>query len=245
MLFKRDGSHTQGIVRRSVLTLGAVAGLLAACGDDSASGAASSVPSAVAVDTTTVVTTAATTTTAAPTTVVPTTVASIVTAAPATTRPPTTKAPTTTAAQGPISPQPSVEQNAPYLSNGQVVDVAAWRDELVRIALANSEGKGGGRLPPQTAAWVTAYPTVLAGGRNLVGFSVEAPENVISGFGVVDLKAPGRNAVLMFAAKAADGSFAGAVISGDAKPTNPLPVDLAAGQPCTAVQVLENSGIED
>jgi hypothetical protein len=222
MLFKRDGSHTQGIVRRSVLTLGAVAGLLAACGDDSASGAASSVPSAVAVDTTTVVT-----------------------AAPATTRPPTTKAPTTTAAQGPISPQPSVEQNAPYLSNGQVVDVAAWRDELVRIALANSEGKGGGRLPPQTAAWVTAYPTVLAGGRNLVGFSLEAPENGISGFGVVDLKAPGRNAVLMFAAKAADGSCAGAVISGDAKPTNPLPVELAAGQPCTAVQVLENSGIED
>ncbi len=95
------------------------------------------------------------------------------------------------------------------------------------------------------AAWVTAYPTVLAGGRNMVGSAVEAPENGISGFAVVDLKAPGRYAVLMFAAKAADGSCAGAVISGDDQPTTPLPVALAAGQPCTAAQVLESSGIED
>ncbi len=146
------------------------------------------------------------------------------------------------------TPGTGQQQLAPeYLVQGRVTDAVAWRDDLLRVGIANADPR---YVDDESlgirAGWVAAFPALLTD-AGLVRAEAEAPRGGLSGV-VVRLPDPSREAArdnapyLAFAVRDDDGTCAGGVISGYPALTTSTPVDVARGQVCTGLAVAAAAG---
>lgn len=150
--------------------------------------------------------------------------------------------PTPGSRQAPVTPS--------YVRGARIVSAAAWRDDLLRIGIANADTRYvDDESFGISAGWAAAFPEILTGAA-LVRAEAEAPRNGISGV-VVRLPDPSRQAArdnapyLAFAVRGDGGSCAGGVISGFPALTTSTPVDVAPGQVCTGLAVAAAAGFEN